>query len=191
MGRISRYSAFQLAQASPRNPEPFPPMKTQPAALLAAYVKQHPTGPLTVWKSGTIHGGYGKIGVKFASGDDAHAAVLSHGFTVSHLSDGFTEYEKPAQVSAEVETDPWARIMEVEDSLQNADVFYNGFTGRRNCHSDSYGTCVDFATLEQWRVKAAFTAERVLECVNYWLGNENMQPPLRLVALTLQRKLSN
>jgi hypothetical protein len=159
------------------------------SADLAAYLKLRPTGPLTVWKSGAVHNGYGKIGVKFASYDAAHAAILSHGFTVAHVSDGFTDYEKAGPVAAENGAGEWACIMEVEDSLQNADVFFNGFTGRRNCHSDSYGTCVDFATLAQWQAKAEFPAERIAECVRYWLGNENMQPPLRLVALTLERKL--
>ena len=83
----------------------------------------------------------------------------------------------------------WTDIMEVEDSLQTADIFFNGLTGRRNCHSDSYGTCVDFATLETWWKTQKFEIEQIKFCVNYWKENPNMQPPLRLIAFTLERKL--
>lgn len=88
----------------------------------------------------------------------------------------------------------WAEIMEVEDSLQGADVFYNGFTGRRNCHSDSYGTCVDFAKLDAWLEATktgdkAFSPDRLRQCVTYWQTNANMQPPLRIVAAIAARWL--
>lgn len=84
----------------------------------------------------------------------------------------------------------WNQIMAVEDSLQTAGVFYNGFTGRRNCHSDSYGTCVDFAKLAEWQAGTPFPPEQLATCIEYWLGNPNYQPPLRLVALTLKRGLA-
>lgn len=82
----------------------------------------------------------------------------------------------------------WNDIMEVEDSLQTADIFFNGSTGRRNCHSDSYGTCVDFAKLDAWWNTQKFEIEQIKYCVEYWKENVNMQPPLRLIAFTLERK---
>jgi hypothetical protein len=80
------------------------------------------------------------------------------------------------------------QIMEVEDTLQEARVFLNPYTNQ-TCHSDSYATIVDFLALNKWIEKKLFTREILLDCISYWLENPNMQPPLRLVALTLQRKL--
>ena len=79
-------------------------------------------------------------------------------------------------------------ILAVEDSLQEGSVFLNGISGKP-CHSDSYMTVVDFNKLNEWFAKGLFTKEQLLPCIDYWKTNANMQPPLRLVALTLARKL--
>lgn len=82
------------------------------------------------------------------------------------------------------------QILEVEDSLQEAGVFYNGIRGPgHTCHSDSYMTCVDFGELEKWYAKELFSKEQFEYCIEYWLTNPNMQPPLRLVALTITRRM--
>ena len=76
-------------------------------------------------------------------------------------------------------------IMEVEGSLQTSDIYYNGISGRKNCHSDSYMTCVDFAALAAWRAKNLFPVDLMNDCIDYWKTNQNMQPPLRLIAAVL------
>ena len=79
-------------------------------------------------------------------------------------------------------------IMAVEDSLQEAAVFYNGMRGPgHTCHSDSYMTCVDFEKLEKWYAKGLFSKEQLEYCIEYWTTNPNMQPPLKLVAFTVSR----
>ena len=82
----------------------------------------------------------------------------------------------------------WSTICKLEDSLQEAHIFLNGIRGTP-CHSDSYMTVVDFVALDKWMAEQKFEREALEFCVNYWLTNENMQPPLRLVAMTIQRKL--
>lgn len=78
--------------------------------------------------------------------------------------------------------------MEIEDHLQANHVFKNGFSGQP-CHSDSYMTLVDFAALDAAFAKSEFSAENWKYACEYWNTNENMQPPLRLVGLTIARKL--
>ncbi len=81
-------------------------------------------------------------------------------------------------------------ILEIEDSLQEFEVFTNGFSGKP-CHSDSYMTLVDFNKLDRAldHIMAKFP-ERMQDCVEYWTTSQNMQPPLRLVGLTLKRRLN-
>jgi hypothetical protein len=80
--------------------------------------------------------------------------------------------------------------MEIEDHLQAHGVFRNGFSGQP-CHSDSYMTLVDFPSLEAAFATSVFSPKNWRDACEYWLTNENMQPPLRLVAHTLTRKLSS
>lgn len=80
-------------------------------------------------------------------------------------------------------------IMEVEDSLQLAGVFRNGLQPEQTAHSDSYMTIVEYPILNEWLKTQPFTPERLADCVDYWLTNPNMQPPLRLVAKAVQRHL--
>lgn len=86
----------------------------------------------------------------------------------------------------EFDFDNW---MEVEDSLQESHVFLNGIRGTP-CHSDSYMTVVSFDALWEWYKTQTFSKELLQSCVNYWSTNPNMQPPLRMVAKFLERKLS-
>lgn len=85
-------------------------------------------------------------------------------------------------------TNECAKIMEIEDFLQLQGVFVNGLSGRP-CHSDSYLTTVKFDALDAAFSAATFTKEEWLEAIEYWTTNPNMQPPLRLVAFTIQTKL--
>ena len=80
----------------------------------------------------------------------------------------------------------------MEDFLQHNAAFINGFgTEKRICHSDSYGTIVDFEALE----KAIKLVDETLKPsddewmshVEYWLGNPNNQPPLRMVGFFIAR----
>lgn len=80
----------------------------------------------------------------------------------------------------------WNDILTVEDSLQQAHVFLNGFSNRP-CHSDSYMTVVDFAALDAWLKTEPFTLEVLQYCVEYWQTNENMQPPLKIVSASVAR----
>ena len=82
------------------------------------------------------------------------------------------------------------QIMEVEDSLQEAGVFYNGIRGPGNSsHPDCYMTIVDFGELEKWVAKGLFSTEQLVHCIAYWSTNPNMQPPLKLVASSISRRL--
>lgn len=63
-------------------------------AALSFYLSHRPRSPLTVWQSGKVHGGMGKIGVEFVTVTDAENAVCSLGYSVEHKSSGFTEYVK-------------------------------------------------------------------------------------------------
>ncbi len=86
------------------------------------------------------------------------------------------------------EQNHWELLMALEDHLQANHVFKNGFDGRP-CHSDSYMTIVDFAALDAAFAKSEFSADDWKVGCEYWLTNENMQPPLRLVGHTIERKL--
>lgn len=80
------------------------------------------------------------------------------------------------------------QILEVEDSLRDANVFINGISGKPS-HSDSYMTIVDFAKLEEWFAKKEFTNDQLKYCVEYWSTNSNNQPPLKLVSGFVGRKI--
>lgn len=80
-------------------------------------------------------------------------------------------------------------IMELEDALQEAEVFRNGFRPEQTAHSDSYMTIVDYDSLESFFAKEGFSPEQWQIAVNYFLTNPNMQPPLKLVAYMAIRRL--
>lgn len=83
----------------------------------------------------------------------------------------------------------WDDILEVEDYLQVADIFYNMSTGRRNCSMDSYGTLVDFINLDKAIDTAIFEKEKIEYCINYWDTNPNCQPPIKIISKIWKRKL--
>lgn len=76
-------------------------------------------------------------------------------------------------------------ILEVEDSLQEHGIF-RSMVDDSPRHQDSYGTLVDFVRLTKWKAEHKFTPEVIAACLNYWQTNPNMQPPLRLIGLTLE-----
>lgn len=76
-------------------------------------------------------------------------------------------------------------ILEVEDSLQEAKVFINPRT-RQTCHSDSYGTVVDFPPLEKWTKARKFSPEVLQFCCEYWNSNVNVGPTLKLTAAMIK-----
>lgn len=84
-------------------------------------------------------------------------------------------------------------VWAMEDFLQHNKVFISGIDGR-TCHSDSYGTIVDYEALETavkvLKDKFDLTLDDWKITLDYWLGNPNMQPPLKLVASYIQRKFS-
>ena len=79
-------------------------------------------------------------------------------------------------------------VFEIEEYLQDNNVFVSGINGRP-AHSDSYMTVVDYSNLDKCFEKAIFTTDEWYEAIAYWLENINMQPPLKIVAKTVQRKI--
>ena len=81
----------------------------------------------------------------------------------------------------------WGEVMEIEDALQEAKVFLNPFTGL-TCHSDSYGTVVQFDVLERmdW---GQFDPEALQYALGYWETNPNVGPTLKIVGSFIRRKI--
>lgn len=50
-------------------------------------------------------------------------------------------------------------------------------------------TIVDYVALDSWFKIQKFNKPTLDFCINYWLTNPNMQPPLRMVACYLTRVL--
>jgi len=79
----------------------------------------------------------------------------------------------------------------MEDFLQEHEVFKNGLNARP-CHSDSYMTIVDFKALnkalDELDKKWKLTLDDWSATLRYWNENPNIQPPLRLVAATIERR---
>lgn len=75
-----------------------------------------------------------------------------------------------------------------EDFLQHNGVFVNGISGKP-AHSDSYMTILDSAATcaAVKLLEETFTPVQVdwQGLVNTWLGNPNMQPPLKMFATFL------
>lgn len=82
----------------------------------------------------------------------------------------------------ETKVHPW----EIEDYLQGKEVFLNGISGKP-AHSDSYMTVLDYNNLDGVLQNNPFSLESWKEAIDYWLTNENMQPPLKLAAKAAQR----
>lgn len=105
---------------------------------------------------------------------------------------GFEEGDGPPEKTELFPPDvPRASTWGMEDFLQHNGVFVNGMTDR-TAHSDSYMTVVKADRLERSLaiLQEAFapTPEDWKVLTDHWLGSPNMQPPLRLVALTICRK---
>lgn len=71
-------------------------------------------------------------------------------------------------------------VCEVEDYLQGCGVFRNGLTGE-TCHSDSWGTVVEFESLKTAVKKCPFPPAQINFCRDYWKANINCGPTWKLV----------
>lgn len=80
------------------------------------------------------------------------------------------------------------RIQEIEDYLQEKEVFLNGLRNTP-CHMDAYMTVVDFANLDKAIALGDFDEDLVDSATNWWLTNPNSQPPIKMVALHWRRAL--
>ena len=82
----------------------------------------------------------------------------------------------------------------IEDFLQHNEVFKNGIRGNP-CHMDSYMTIVDYnaldTALEVLIEEYKPTEQEWNNIVESWLSNPNNQPPAKIVAYHIQRKLTN
>lgn len=76
----------------PMNPANAQRKNARALAALSLYLSNRPSSPLTVWQSGKVHGGMGKIGVEFATVADAESAICALGYSVEYRSEGFTEF---------------------------------------------------------------------------------------------------
>jgi len=83
---------------------------------------------------------------------------------------------------SEQAVNPW----EIEDYLQSKDCFLNGITGKP-AHSDSYMTVLDYNNLDGVLQDNPYSLDDWKKAIDYWLTNENMQPPLILAAKAAQR----
>lgn len=79
-------------------------------------------------------------------------------------------------------------ILEIEDSLQNANVFLNEIS-KEPCHSDSCMAIVDFVALEKWIKNNKVDIIKLKYALDYWEKNINTQPPLRIIAYILEEKV--
>jgi len=82
----------------------------------------------------------------------------------------------------------------IESFLQHNEVFKNGIRNTP-CHMDSYMTVVDFNALDT-ALDILITEYNPSEkewnnIVNSWLNNSNNQPPAKLIASYINRKLIN
>ncbi len=80
--------------------------------------------------------------------------------------------------------DIYNRALEVEDSLQEYDVY--------NAHMDAYNTTTDYKRLEEWwqSNKDKFTPDEWIEIAEYELGNQKLSPNAALLGLFIQNKIS-
>jgi len=82
----------------------------------------------------------------------------------------------------------------IEGFLQHNEVFKNGIRNTP-CHMDSYMTIVDFNALDtalDILIEEYNPSEKEWNnIVNAWLSNPNNQPPAKLIALYINRKIIN
>jgi hypothetical protein len=77
-------------------------------------------------------------------------------------------------------------ILEVEESMQDAQIFINTLNGRRTAHPDSYMTVVDFDQLEKWTKERKFSSEQMTYCCEYWKSNVNCGPTWKIAATMIE-----
>lgn len=73
----------------------------------------------------------------------------------------------------------YSDIVEIEDELQLAHVFYNGLRGKdHSSHMDSYMSLINWEKLEEmWaKLKDRFSQEQWVEIANYWRGQGYISP---------------
>jgi len=77
-------------------------------------------------------------------------------------------------------------MLEVEEWLQDNDVFYNGISNK-SCHSDSYMTMVNFENLDKAIQDAEFKESVIKDTIAYWM--ETGVVSLKCAARVWKRKL--
>ena len=77
---------------------------------------------------------------------------------------------------------------DIEDYLQNKNVFVSGINGRRT-HMDSYMTVIDFTALQNAVKENPYTREDWTEATRYWNQMGYLSPTIKLLSLTIKRWL--
>jgi hypothetical protein len=83
-------------------------------------------------------------------------------------------------------------ILDIEDALQEAGVFYNGLRGEdSHSHMDSYMTCINYKVLEDvWnKIKDKYVKEEWLRIAKYWNHNAYLSPNCYMLACFICRKI--
>jgi len=83
-----------------------------------------------------------------------------------------------------------SKILEIEDYLQDKDVFINGISGKP-AHMDSYMSIIDFKKLEQAVKKSSFTQKEWKEAAESWEVVSYISPTTKLLSKTIQRWLTD
>ena len=81
------------------------------------------------------------------------------------------------------------KALEIEDSLQEHDVFVSGIDGRP-AHSDSYMTVLDYGALRTYLKQNKFSRKDWEGAIEYWKSKKDICPVLGLLSLTMERYLS-
>jgi hypothetical protein len=80
-----------------------------------------------------------------------------------------------------------SKILDIEQHLQNNQVFTNGISGKP-CHMDSYMTTLDFEKLKSSIEKSEFTKEDWLAAADYWENKVGyLGPIIKLTGKTVNR----
>ena len=82
-----------------------------------------------------------------------------------------------------------SKPLEIEDSLQEHDVFVSGIDGRPT-HSDSYMTVLDYGALRTYLKQNKFSRKDWEEAIIYWKQMSYLSPVLGLLSLTMERYLN-
>jgi hypothetical protein len=81
--------------------------------------------------------------------------------------------------------------MEIEDTFQDAGVFFNGIRGHGNkAHMDSYMTCIDYPVLiATWeKIRDSHSKTEWLELVKYWEGYAYLSPNCSQLASFVRKR---